>query len=178
MTHLEVTSCVETKGVVLITSNLSEARHWKIWEVLKHEFGCTTRYPPLLPPVFCHQGWIALGFRLQTGCTPFGITLTQSSMLLKLTCTQIHYICTNNTQPLTTLRQPCPIVATLLLRRCGREPSLTGENKEVEFQKFAHCCRGLPVAIGGANTPLDALSAPMSPRASGALVESAHLPSR
>jgi hypothetical protein len=134
--------------------------------------------PPPLPPVFCHQGWIALGFRIQTGCTPFGISLTQSSMLLKLTCTQIHYICTNNTQPLTSAWQPCPIFATLLLRRCGREPRLTRGDKNVEVQKFAHCCRGLPVAIVGANTPLDALSAPMSPRASGALVQSAHLPSR
>jgi len=53
-----------------------------------------------------------------------------------------------------------------------------GENKQVEFQKFAHCCRGLPVAVVRANTPLDALSAPMSPRASGALVQSAHLRSR
>ncbi len=175
MTHLEVTSCVETKGVVLITSNLSEARHWKIWEVLKHEFGCTTRYPPLLPPVFCHQGWIALGFRLQTGCTPFGITLIQSSTLLKLTYTQIHYICTNNTQPLTTLRQPCPIVAMLLFRCCGGEQLLPGENQQVEFQKFAHCCRGLPVAIVGANTPLDSLFAPMSPRAPSALVESSYI---
>jgi hypothetical protein len=121
MTHLEVTSCVETKGIILITSHLSEARHWKIWEVLKCILDARLVTTPL-PPVFCHQGWIALGFRLQTGCTPFGISLTQSSMLLKLTCTQIHYICTNNIQPLTTLRQPCPIVATLLLRRCGREP--------------------------------------------------------
>jgi hypothetical protein len=132
MTHLEVTSCVETKGVILITSHLSEARHWKIWEVLKCKFGCTTCFhrasPPLpttlLPQVFCHQGWIALGFRLQTGCTPFGISLTQSSMLLKFTCTQIHYICTNNSQPLTTVWQPCLIVPTLLLRRCGRERRL------------------------------------------------------
>ncbi len=177
MTHLEVTSCVETKGVILITSYLSEASHWKIWEVLKCEFGCTTRYPPP-PPVFCHQGWIALGFRLQTGCNPFGISVAQSSMLLKLTCSQIHYICTNNTQLLTSFWQHRPIVATLLLRRCGQEPPLTGINKEVEFQKFAHCCRGLPVAIVGANTPLDALSAPMSPRASGAMVQSFHLRGR
>ncbi len=124
--------------------------------------------PP--PPVFCHQGWIALGFRLQTGCTPFGISVAQSSMLLKLTCSHIHYICTNNTQPLTTLWQHCPIVATLLLRGSRREPSLMGENNNIEFQKFANCCRGLPVAIVRANTPLDALPAPMSPRAFRAVV--------
>jgi hypothetical protein len=45
MTHLEVTSCVETKGLILITSYLSEARHWKICKVLKREFGGTARYP-------------------------------------------------------------------------------------------------------------------------------------
>jgi len=51
MTHLEVTSSVETKGLILITSYLSEARHWKIWEVLKRQFGRTTRYPPPAPPL-------------------------------------------------------------------------------------------------------------------------------
>jgi hypothetical protein len=117
MTHLEVTSCVETKGVILITSYLSEARHCKIWEVLKREFGCTTRYTLPPPPVFCYQGWIALGFNLRSGCTGFGTILTQSSMLLKLPFNQIHYICTNNTQPLTSVWQQRPIDATLLLRK-------------------------------------------------------------
>jgi hypothetical protein len=55
MTHLEVT-CVETKGLILVTSYLSEARHWKIWEVLKHEFGCTTRYTPPPPPGILPSG--------------------------------------------------------------------------------------------------------------------------
>jgi hypothetical protein len=136
-----------------------------------------TRLPPppsLPPPGILHQGWIALGFRLQTGCTPFGKTLAQPSMLLKLTCNQVHYICTHNTQLLTSSRQQRPIVATLLLRASGCEPSLVGNRKQVEFPKFAHCCRGLPVAIVRANTPLDALSAPMSPRASRALLQSVH----
>jgi len=65
MTHLEVTSCVETKGVILITSHLSEARHWKIWEVLKCKFGCTTRYHPP-PRYFAMRGGLlwGLGYKL------------------------------------------------------------------------------------------------------------------
>jgi len=129
------------------------------------EFGWTADCHPH-SPLFYHQGWIALGFSLQIGCTLFWINLAQSSIVFKLTCRQVHYICRINTGVpiLTKFWQHNPVVASLLLRSCGPKPPLASDHsRDIEFRRFAHCCRGLPVAIVRGNTPPDALSAPRSP---------------
>jgi hypothetical protein len=95
----------------------------------------------LLPPspLLYHQGWIALGFSLQIGCTPLQINLAQSSVVFKLTCSQVHYICTINTGVpiLTKFWQHNPLVASLLLRSCGPKPPLASDHsRDVEFSKI------------------------------------------
>jgi len=71
MTHLEVTSCVETKGVILITSHLSEDGHGKIWEVLKCILDARLVTiqpppPPSSPRYFAMRGGLlwGLGYKL------------------------------------------------------------------------------------------------------------------